>query len=146
MLFCARKVLNENMYILIGFSIMKITHRYVYMLVHIVHTTIHNSEQTNDNLFEHKNLKIRARTLMEFQSSKYSEVPNKSVMSYILLFTLFRLHSGCSNTGFGELRGVPGLLALLEPPPPTVKNDIVTLRCGGCCIRIQKVCQTSAIK
>ena len=71
------------MYILIGFSIMKITHRYVYMLVHIVHTTIHNSEQTNDNLFEHKNLKIRARTLMEFQSSKYFEVPNKSVMFYM---------------------------------------------------------------
>ena len=44
MLFCARKVLNENMYILIGFSIMKITHRYVYMLVHIVHITIHNSQ------------------------------------------------------------------------------------------------------
>ena len=66
MLFCARKVLNENMYILIGFSIMKITHRYVYMLVHIVHITIHNSQQTNDNLFEHKNLNITARTLMEF--------------------------------------------------------------------------------
>ena len=134
------------MCILIGFSIIKITHRYVYMLVHIVHTTIHNSQQTNDNLFEHKNLEIRARTLMEFQSSKYSEVPNKSVMSYILLFNLFRLHSGCSTTGSEELGGVPGLLALLEPLSPTVKNDIVMPRCGACCIRIHKVCQTSAIK
>jgi hypothetical protein len=62
---------------------------YVYMLVHIVNITILNSQQTNDNLFEHKNLKIRARTLMEFQSSKYSDVPNKRVTFYILSWEFF---------------------------------------------------------
>ena len=113
-------------YVLIGFSIMKITHRYVYMLVHIVHTTIHNSQQTNDNLFEHKNLEIRARTLMEFQSSKYSEVPNKIVRSYIILFNLFRLHSGCSIKGWEVSRD---FWPCLNPRPQTVKTDITALRC-----------------
>ena len=84
---------------------MKITHRYVYMLVHIVQTTIHNSQQTNDNLFEHKNLKIRARTLMEFQSSKYSEVPNKRSGSKVGVLT-----------DSGELVGVPGVLAPTHKP------------------------------